>query len=108
MECPGGPEVRTLHPHCPGYDSLPDGETRIPRTMWLSQKEKNRYLVKMPQRQVNIITSKESVGWELHRYREMGLEQKTCIQGPRCVVRSQYFFSLGYWEVISKPLEYSG
>ena len=39
-EFPGGPEFRTLHPHCPGCDSIPDCETRIPQTMWLIQKEK--------------------------------------------------------------------
>ena len=65
-------------------------------------------MVKTPQRQVNIITSKELVGWELHKQRRAGLEQKTCIQGPRCVVRSQHFFALGYREVVPKPLEYSG
>ena len=67
MEFPGGPEVRTLHSHCLGHDSVPGQGPRIPQAMRLSQKKKKnafgRDVSEAGQHQ-----HFERVGeWELHR-----------------------------------------
>ena len=90
MEFPGGPEDMTLNSHCLGHDSVPGQGPRIPQAMRLSQKKNKTHLVEMSRRQGNTSTSKELVsGNSTEKQREVGLEQKACIQGPRCVVRGQ-------------------
>lgn len=79
MEFPGGLEVMTLHSHCLGHDLVPGQRPRIPQAMWLSQKKKNAF-----GRDEELVS-----GNSTEKQREEGLEQKACIQGPRCVVRGQ-------------------